>query len=51
MSALHQRNKAKGEMWTAKGPTGNSTLSQNEAKLFVCENEPAILLKVKELGA
>lgn len=51
MSALHQRNKAKAEVRTAKVSTGNYTLIQNEAKLFVCENEPAILPKVKELGA
>ena len=40
----------KAEVWTATGSTRNSTLSQNEAKLFVSENEPAILPKVKELN-
>ena len=47
-SSLHQR-KGKAEVPTAKGSTGNSTLSQNEAKLFVLANEPAILTNVVEL--
>ena len=48
-SSLHQRRKGKAEVPTAKGSTGNSTLSQNEAKLFVLANEPAILTNVVEL--